>query len=140
MVEGSSGDNIQKGLGEDDRGVRLAPEEQNFRPTWEKNAGRHLWGVRGCGPSATDKSGRRRKQKLEKSAFYTRSIVEMFSVQPNKNRLNDKYSISASIPTPSATAHVQKEGKEIVKTKIQLQTEAALDLRELLGLKSQQME
>ena len=63
----------------------------------------------------------------------------MFSVQQNKNKSNDKDSISAPIPASSATAHVQKAGKDILKTKIQLQTEAANDLRELLSLKSQQM-
>ena len=90
MVEGGRGDNIQEGLGEDDGGVRLEHEEQNFRPTWEKDAGGHLRGVRGCGSSATDKRERRRKRELEKSASRTQSIVEMFSVQQNKNRSNDK--------------------------------------------------
>ena len=140
MVEGGRGDNIQEGLGEDDGGVRLEPEEQNFRPTWEKDAGGYLRGVRGCGSSATDKRERRRKRDLEKSASRTRSIVEMFSVQQNKNKSNDKDSISAPIPAPSTTAHIQKGGKDILETRIQLQTKAAHDLRELLRLKSQQMD
>lgn len=42
MVEGGRGDNIQEGLGDDDGGVRLEPEEQIFRPTWEKDVGGYL--------------------------------------------------------------------------------------------------
>ena len=71
MVEGGRGDNIQEGLGEDDGGVRLEPEERNFRPTWEKDAGGYLRGVRRCGLSATDKCESQRKRELEKSASCT---------------------------------------------------------------------
>ena len=106
MVESGRGDNIQEGLGDDDGGVRLEPEEQIFRPTWEKDAGGYLRGVRECGSSATDKRERQRKQDLEKSASHTRLIVEMFFVQQNKNKSNYKDSIFAPIPALSATAHI----------------------------------
>ena len=120
MVESDKGDNIQEGLGEDDGRVWLEPEEQSFRPTWEKDAGGYLWRVWGCGSSITDKREKRHKQELEKSASCIWSVVEMFSVQQNKKRSNDNNSISAPIPAPSATAHVLKGGKDILKTKIQL--------------------
>ena len=121
MVEGDGGDNIQKGPGDDDGGVRIEPEEQNFRRTWEKDADGYLRGVRGCDSSATDKRERRRKRELEKSASRTRSIVELFSVQQNqKIKSNDKDFVSAPIPTPSTTTHIHKRGKDILETKIQL--------------------
>ena len=58
MVEVGRGDNIQERLGKDDGGVRLEPEEQNFRPTWKKDAGGYLRGMQEFGLSATDKRKR----------------------------------------------------------------------------------
>lgn len=45
MVEGGRENNIQEGLGNDDGRVQLEPEEQMFRPTWEKDVGGYLWGM-----------------------------------------------------------------------------------------------
>lgn len=96
--------------------------------------------MRGCGSSATDKRERQRKRDSEKLASRIRSIVEMFSVQQNKNKSHNKDFISAPIPAPSVSANTQKRGKDIVGTKIQLQIEATHDLKELLNLKNQQMD
>ena len=71
MVEGGRGDNIQEGLGDDDGGVRLEPEKQTFRPTWEKDAGGYLRELQRCGSSATNKRERQRKREFEKSASCT---------------------------------------------------------------------
>ena len=80
MVENGREDNIQEGLGENDGGVQLEPEEQNFRPIWKKDVGGYFWRVRGCALSVTDKRERQRKRELEKSASRTQLIIEMFSV------------------------------------------------------------
>ena len=48
VVEGGKGANIQVVLGDSDR-VQLESEEQSFKPTWEKDAGGYLRGVRGFG-------------------------------------------------------------------------------------------
>ena len=57
---------------------------------WKDDADDNLRGVRGCGSSATEKRERRRIREMEKSASTTRSIVEIFSAQPNKNQSQDK--------------------------------------------------
>ena len=58
MLGVGRGDNIQERLGKDNERVWLEPEEQNFRPIWEKDAGEYLWRMQEFGLSATDKRKR----------------------------------------------------------------------------------
>ena len=79
------GDNTQKRLGDNDKRIQLEDEDLIFRPVWKDNSGGYLQGVRECGLSSIQKHERQRKRELEKLASITRSIVDMFSAQSNKN-------------------------------------------------------
>ena len=94
-------ENIYEGLGDNDGGLLLNVEDRSFRPIWNDNAGGYLRGMRGCGLLATKKRERRRKRELEKSASQTRSIVEMFSVQRNKDLSHHKDPIFGTPPAVS---------------------------------------
>lgn len=47
------------------------------------DVGDYFWEIRDCNSSATDIQEKKLKKKLEKSAFYIKSITEMFLVQHN---------------------------------------------------------
>ena len=136
-VDNGRGDNTQEGLGDNDGGVQLEDEDPIFRPVWKDNAGGYLRGVRGCGSSTTEKRERQRKRELEKSASTTRSIVDMFSAQSNKNQSLDKGPLSTSPPAPPPSKSSKRKVKE---TRLESQTQAAQDLGELLRLKTVQMD
>ena len=135
-------------MGDNDGRVPLEVEDPIFRPVWKDNAGRYLRGVRGCGSSTTEKRERQRKRELEKSASTTRSIVDMFLTQSNKNRSSNKGPLPTSLsaaPSPTAlppaaplpTAFAPKSSKrKVQETRFESQTRAAQDLGELLRLKT----
>ena len=141
-VDDGRGDNTQEGLGDNNRGVLLEVEDPIFRTVWKDDAGGYLRGVRGCGSSTIEKRERQRKRELEKSAFTTRSIVDMFSTQSNKNRSSDKGPLPTSLSAaPQTTASTPKSSKKKVQeTWFELQTQAAQDLGKLLRLKTVQMD
>ena len=132
-VDNGRGDGTQERLGDNNGGVQLELEDHSFKPVWKDDAGHNLRGVRGCGSSATEKLESRRKREMEKSASTTRSIVEMFSTQSNKNQSQDKLAIS----TPSSTmVSPKKSGEKVGETPLESQTRAVHDLSELLRLKT----
>ena len=131
------GDSIQEGLGDNDEEVQLKVEDHSIQPVCKDNAGEYLRGIRGCGSSATEKRERRRKRDMEKSASTTRSIVDIFSAQLNKNQSRDECILSASLPTISSP---KSTGKEVRETRFGSQTRAIHDLGELLRLKTVQMD
>ena len=151
-VDDGRGDNTQEGLRDNDGGVPLEVEDPIFRPVWKDNAGGYLRGVRRCDSSTTEKRERQRKRGLKKSASTTRSIVDMFSTQLNKNQSSNKgplpTSLSAAPPptafppaAPQTTASAPKCLKRNVQeTRFESQTRAAQDLGELLHLKTVQMD
>ena len=96
--------------------VQLEVKDQSFRPVWKDDAGEYLRGIRGCGSSATEKRERRRKREMEKSASTTRSIVDMFSAQLNKNQSQDERTSSA----PSLPIFPPKH--KVKETKLESQT------------------
>ena len=104
------------------------------------DAGSYLRGMNKCGSSATKKGENRRNRELEKSAFQTRSIVEMFSIQHNKNQSSDKdLTLEAtSAPPPPKFSRLGRLQK--VETLFEAQTRAAHDLGELLRLKTNQID
>ena len=126
---------IREGLGDDERGVLLESKELTFEPTWKRHAGGYLRGARGCGSSATENREMRYKKELEKSTSSTRSIVDMFSAQQNKGNSSSK-PLSMPVLSQSSSSEVIKKAE----IRLELQTEAAHDLGELLRLKTQQMD
>ena len=80
IEDSKGGEDIREGLVDDEGGVQLEIEKRTFKPRWKSDAGGYLRGVRGCSSSATETLEKRRKKELEKSAFYTRSTTDMFSV------------------------------------------------------------
>ena len=129
-VDNRRGNGTQEGLGDNDGGIQLEVKDRSFRPVWKDNAGEYLRGIRGCGSSATEKRERRRKREMEKSASTTRSIVDMFSAQLNKNQSQDERTSSA----PSFPIFPPK--CEVKETKLESQTRAVHDLSELLRLRT----
>ena len=122
-------------MGDQDGGVKLGDKERSFRPVWKDDAGSYLRGMKGCGLSATEKRERRRNRELEKSAFQTRSIVEMFSAHCDKNQSHDKDVTpdAASVIPPPKTL---KEGRlQKVEMIFEKQTQAAHDLGNYYSLK-----
>ena len=77
----------------------------------------------------------RRKKELEKYAFHTRLIMDMFSAQQNKGHPPSK-SLSLPILSQSSFSKVIKK----VETKFELQTQATYDLGKLLRLKTQKVD
>lgn len=128
-------DNTQEELRDNDERVQLEDQNPIFRPVWKDNTGRYLWGVRGCSLSTTEKRERQCKRKLEKLAFTTRSIVDMFSVQSNKNKSLDKNPLSTPLPAPP----LSKSSKKVKDTRLESQTRAAQDIGGLLRLKTVQI-
>ena len=135
--EDGRGDSIQEGLGDNDEEVQLKVKDHSIQPVCKDDAGEYLRGIRGCGSSATEKRERRRKRDMEKSASTTRSIVDIFSAQLNKNQSRDECILSASLPTISSP---KSTGKEVRETRFESQTRAVHDLGELLRLKTIQMD
>ena len=74
---------------------------------------------------------------MEKSASNTKSIVDMFSAQFNKNQSRDERVLSTSLP---AIFSPKNTGKEAKKTRFESQTRAVHDLSESLRLKIIQMD
>ena len=70
-------------------------------------------------------------------ASTTRSIVDMFSAQLNKNQSRGERALSASLPTISSP---KSTGKEVRETRFESQTPAVHNLGELLRLKIVQMD
>ena len=58
----------------------------------------------------TKKRERRREQELEKSASQTRSIVEIFSVQHNKDLFHHEDPVSGTTPAISVPEIIKKKG------------------------------
>ena len=110
--ENRRGDSTQEGLGDDDGGVQLELNNHSIQPVWKNDAGKYLRGIRGCGSSATEKRERRRKRELAKSASTTKSIIDMFSAQFNKNQSLDKRVLSASLPAIFLPKNTEKKVKE----------------------------
>ena len=134
------GDNICEGLGDDDNGgVQLRVEERIFRPAWKDKAGGYLRGIKGCGSSVTQKREKRRIRELEKSASQTRSIVDMFSIQRNRNQSHNINPTSDAAPAPSPVQPLRKDKVQKVE-KLESQTQAVHDLGELLRLKTKQLD
>ena len=122
----------REGLGDDEGGVLLESKKRIFEPTWKSEAGGYLHGVRGCGSHATKEREIKHKKELEKSASHTRSIMEMFSAQQNKEQPSSKL-LSSSDLSQSASSKVVKK----VETRVELQKKVAHNLEELLRLKTQ---
>ena len=120
---------------DEEEGVLLESKKRTFEPVCKSDAGGYLCGVRGCGSSATKDREIRRKKELEKSASHTRSIVEMFSAQQNKGHPFSKPLSLPDLSQSSSSKVIQK-----VETRVELQTQAAHDVGELLRLKTQQMD
>ena len=72
-------ESICKGLGDDERGIPLENKKRIFELTWKSEADGYFCGVRRCGSYTTKEQEIKRKKELKKSAFYTQSIVKMFS-------------------------------------------------------------
>ena len=138
-VNNKRGDHTREGLGDQDGGLQLGVEERSFRPVWKDDAGSYLRGIKGCGSSATEKRERRRNRELEKSASQTRSIVEIFSAQRDKNHSHDKDvtpDAASAAPPPKAL----RDGRlQKVETLFEKQTRAAHDLGKLLCHKAKQI-
>lgn len=87
------GDNTKEGLGDDDGGIQLEVEDNNFRRVWKDDADGYLQGVR----------------ELEKSVS---TIVDMFSTHLNKNRPSDQDLLLSPPPTDIPSKISKKKGRE----------------------------
>ena len=126
-------------MGDQDGRVQLGDKERRFRAVWKDDAGSYLQEMKGYGSSATKKQERQRNRELEKSTSQTKSIVEMFSANRDKNQSHDKDvtpdAVSVALP-PKAL----KEGRlQKVEMLFEKQTRAAHNLGELLHLQTKQM-
>ncbi len=68
--------------------------------------------MRGCGSSATKRRERHCKREIEKSASRTRSIVDMFSAQFNKNQSRNERVLSTSLPAIFSSKNTEKNVRE----------------------------
>ena len=109
-VDNKRGDNTYERLGDQDRRVQLGDKKRSFRPVWKNDEGSYLRGMKGCSLSAIEKQERWRNWELEKSAFQTRSIVEMFSAHRDKNPSHNKDIMldATSVAPPPKTGRLQK--------------------------------
>ena len=131
------GDSTQwKGLRDNDERVRLEMKEQIIQLVWNDDACEYLRGIRRCGSSSKEKRERHCKREMEKSASTTKSIVDVFSAQFNKNQSRDECVVSTSPPAIFLPKNTEKEVEE---TRFESQTRAVYDLSELLRLKTVQM-
>ena len=138
-VDNKRGDDTYEGLGDEDGGVHIGVEERSFKPVWKDDADSYLRGISGCESSASEKRKRRRNRDLEKSAFQTRSIVEMFSFQYNKHQPHNK-DVIPNIAPAAPPPQTLKEGKlQKVETLFKKKIRAVHDLGELLRLKTKQI-
>ena len=110
----NGGDGTQEGLGDDNGGVQLEAKKHIIMPVWKDDAGGYRRGIRGCGSSAIEKHERHCKREMEKSASTTRSIVDMFSPQLNKNQSQDERVLSTSSP---AIFPPKNTGKKVRETR-----------------------
>ena len=78
-------------------------------------------------------------RELEKSASQTRSIVDMFSIQCDRNQSHNTDPISDSAPASSPVQPLRKDKVQKVET-FESRTQAVYDLRELLQLKTKQFD
>ena len=128
---------------DDDGGVQLRVEERIFRPVWKDKAGNYLRGIKGCGSSATEKREKRRIRELEKLASQTRSIVDMFSIQRERNQFHNTNLTSDSVlaSSPPASSLVQPLKKDKVQKVeiLELRAQAIHNLCQLLRLKTKQL-
>ena len=121
-VSNKRGENTRLWLGDQDGGLQLGVEERSFRPVWKDDAGSYLRGMKGYGSSATEKRERRRNRESEKSTSESRSIVEMFSAQRNKNQSRNK-DVTPDAASAAPPPKVLKEGRlEKVETLFEKQT------------------
>ncbi len=74
---------------------------------------------------------------METSASTTRSIVDIFSAQLNKNQSRDERVLSTSLPAIFSPKNTENE---VRGTRFESQTQAVHDLSELLRLKTVQMD
>ncbi len=111
-------------------------KEQIIQLVWNDDACEYLRGIRRCSSSAKKKRERHSKREMEKSTSTTRSIVDTFSAQFNKNQSRDECVLSTS---PPAIFLPKNTGKEVEETRFESQTRAVYDLSELLRLKTVQM-
>ena len=134
IEENRKEEGVHEGLGDNEGGVQVEIKERTFEPEWKSDADDYLRGVRGSGSSRTNRREKQRKKELEKSASHSRSIVDMFSAQHERNKLHHSvpHSDSAMFPKKSTDKVVKK-----LETKSELQGRAVHDLGELLRLKTQ---
>ena len=78
IEEGEKEEGICESLGDDKERVLLDDNKRILKPVWKKDAYGYLQEVRECGSPAIDNREIRCKKELEKSAFQTQSIVDIF--------------------------------------------------------------
>ncbi len=122
---------------DNDEGAQLEVKENIIQRVRNNDVGEYFRGIRGCGSSAKEKHEQRCKREMEKSLCTTRSIVDMFSVQLNKNQSRDERVLSTSLPAIFPPKNTEKE---VRKTRFESQTRVVHDPTELLRLKTVQMD
>lgn len=66
-----------------EEGIKVPQDVMSLK--WTPGAGAHLRGLRGQGSASTEKRDRQRKRELAVEASQSRSILEMFNIQPQKS-------------------------------------------------------
>ena len=96
--ENGGGNSTQKELGVNDESVQLEVKEHVIQPVWNDDLGEYLQGIRRCDSSPKEKYEQCCKKEIEKSVSTTKSIVDIFSAQFNKNQSQDERVLSSSLP------------------------------------------
>ncbi len=104
---------------------------------WNDDAEKYLQGIKECGSSTIEKRERCCKSEIKKSTSTTKSIIDMFSAQFNKNKSPNERVLSSSLPAIFSPKNIEKK---VRKTRFESQTRAIHDLSGLLRLKTVQMD
>ena len=96
--------------------------------------------MKGCGLLAKEKRKKQNNQELKKSAFQTRSIIEMFSAHRDENQFYDKdVMLDATLVAPLPKI-LKEQRLQKMETLFEKRTRAAHDLSKLLHLKTKQID